>query len=319
MTTKARILFVDDEERIVNLLKIMFRTTYEVFTATNGHDALKIMASQHIHVIVSDQRMPEMLGIDLLTKARAQSPDTMRILLTGYSDLAAIVGSVNDGEVFRFINKPWDQEEIKAIIADAANIAMTTASDVAGSAARNAGTVASAALASAAKTEQREILVLDDNALDRHWVTKALQADYRVHNATSIQEALKMLETQDIAVIISEATVGGQPTGAFLNVLKRQYPLITTVMLTGSADSEMVIKLINQAQICRFSTKPIKQGAFMLSVKAAMMQHERFREDPKLMARHKVARSEEGETLSLSASITKTLASLRARFSFFST
>lgn len=73
------------------------------------------------------------------------------------------------------------------------------------------------------------------------------------------------------------------------------------------------------AQLCRFSAKPGKQRTFILSVKAAMMQHERFRADPKLMARHKVARSEEGETLSLSASITKTLASLRSRFSFFST
>jgi PleD family two-component response regulator len=74
MSEKARILFVDDEERIVNLLKIMFRGIYEVFTATNGHQALQIVAANRIHVIVSDQRMPEMLGIDLLSKVRELSP-----------------------------------------------------------------------------------------------------------------------------------------------------------------------------------------------------------------------------------------------------
>ncbi|MGL4233373.1 MAG: response regulator, partial [Casimicrobium sp.] len=108
MSEKAKVLFVDDEERIVNLLKIMFRTTYDVYTATSGQQALQIVAANPIQVIVSDQRMPEMLGIDLLSKVRELSPNTMRILLTGYSDLAAIVGSVNDGEVFRFISKPWD-------------------------------------------------------------------------------------------------------------------------------------------------------------------------------------------------------------------
>jgi response regulator RpfG family c-di-GMP phosphodiesterase len=312
--TKATVLFVDDEERIVNLLKIMFRSTYNVLTATNGYDALKMMQSQQVHVLVSDQRMPEMMGIDLLTKARDLSPNTMRLLLTGYSDLAAIVGSVNDGEVFRFLNKPWDQDEIKSIIADAANIALATAA----SAAMHGGATAAPALASVQTDSRgRNVLVLDDNEFDRHSVAHTLKNEYRVHAAASIQEALKILEQHDISVIIAEAEVGGQSTNGFLNLLKKHYPLITTVMLTDAADSDMVIKLINQAQICRFTTKPLKVGAFSLAVKAAMMQHERFRVDPALMARHKVAHSEEAETSTFASAIGKTLASLRSRFSFF--
>jgi response regulator RpfG family c-di-GMP phosphodiesterase len=312
--TKATVLFVDDEERIVNLLKIMFRSTYNVLTATNGYDALKMMQSQHVHVLVSDQRMPEMMGIDLLTKARDLSPNTMRLLLTGYSDLAAIVGSVNDGEVFRFLNKPWDQDEIKSIIADAASIALSTAA----SATMQGGGATAPALASAQTDSRgRNVLVLDDNEFDRHSVAHTLKNEYRVHAAASIQEALKILEQHDISVIIAEAEVGGQSTNGFLNLLKKHYPLITTVMLTDAADSDMVIKLINQAQICRFTTKPLKVGAFSLAVKAAMMQHERFRVDPALMARHKVAHSEEAETSTFASAIGKTLASLRSRFSFF--
>jgi response regulator RpfG family c-di-GMP phosphodiesterase len=312
--TKATVLFVDDEERIVNLLKIMFRSTYNVLTATNGYDALKMMQSQQVHVLVSDQRMPEMMGIDLLTKARDLSPNTMRLLLTGYSDLAAIVGSVNDGEVFRFLNKPWDQDEIKSIIADAANIALSTA---ASSAALGGATAAPALASVQTDSRGRNVLVLDDNEYDRHSVAHTLKNDYRVHAAASIQEALKILEQHDISVIVAEADVGGQSTNGFLNLLKKHYPLITTVMLTDAADSDVVIKLINQAQICRFTTKPLKVGAFTLAVKAAMMQHERFRVDPALMARHKVAHSEEAETSTFASAISKTLASLRSRFSFF--
>ena len=92
MKTKARVLFVDDEERIVNLLRLCFLSTYQVFTATSGKQALEIIRNNDIDVIVSDQRMPGMTGIELLTSVRQESPNTVRLLLTGYSDLAAIVG-----------------------------------------------------------------------------------------------------------------------------------------------------------------------------------------------------------------------------------
>ena len=105
MNRKASILFVDDEVHVVNLLKVMFRNDYEVFTATSGDAALDIIQSRKIDVIVSDQRMPNILGTELLGKVKALSPGTMRILLTGYSDLAAMVGSIHEGAIYRFINK----------------------------------------------------------------------------------------------------------------------------------------------------------------------------------------------------------------------
>jgi DNA-binding NtrC family response regulator len=313
MSEKARILFVDDEERIVNLLRIMFRTTYEVFTATNGHDALKIVAAKQIHVVVSDQRMPEMLGIDLLSKVRDLSPNTMRILLTGYSDLAAIVGSVNDGEVFRFISKPWDQDEIKKTLADAAAIALATWRAPAAMAMPQAST----APAEGAPSRNREVLVIDDHDMDRHWISKLFEPSYRVHAAATIAEAMSVLERNNVGVIISELSVAGEDTGTLFKILKQQYPVITAVMLTGTADSDRVIKLINQAQIFRFTTKPVRKGALELAVRSAMMQHERLASDPALQARYTVARSEEAESSSLAQSIMRGLTGLRSRWGFF--
>ena len=309
MEPKARLLFVDDEERVVNLLRTIFRADYEVHTATGGAQALEIIAAHPIDVIVSDQRMPTMLGIDLLKEVRRRSPGTMRILLTGYSDLAAIVGSVNDGEVYRFLNKPWDHDEIKLIIAEAVEAARAT-QHVAESAARPVAAPAAAAVAG----ELPELLLLDDSAVDRQAMARLFASDYRVHGAGTIQEALNVLKARDIGVIVAEASVGGVDTGQLLRVIKQQYPAITTVMLTSSADADLVIKLINNAQIFRFATKPIRAGAFQLAVSAAMKEHQRFRANPVLVKRHRVAATDEPVNATFVASVVQSLSGLRARF-----
>ena len=312
MAHKARLLFVDDEERVVNLLRTMFRAEYEVYTATSGREALEIIATQPIDVIVSDQRMPEMVGIELLSEVRKRSPATMRILLTGYSDLTAIIGSVNDGEVFRFITKPWDHGEIKRIVAEAAQIAQATSEDVAKSIEIE---IAPGAVPTGAQLEKPELLLLDDSQTDRQAMAQIIGSAYKVHGASNIAEALKILEQRDIGVIIAEAHVGGSDTKQLLRVLKQHYPSITTVMMTHLADADVVIKLINEAQVYRVATKPIRSGVFQIIVAAAMKEHMRFRSRPELVKRHAVAPSQEPENQSLAASVVKSLAGLRMRLS----
>ena len=98
-----------------------------MFTTTDGNKALDFMRKYQVHVIISDQRMPAMPGVELLRRSREVSPRSVRILLTGYSDLAAIVGSINDGEVYRFISKPWDNNDLQTIVAEAVTIALELA------------------------------------------------------------------------------------------------------------------------------------------------------------------------------------------------
>ena len=311
MTTtnpKPTLLFVDDEERIVNLLRMMFRGEYQVLTATSGKEALETLAKHRVEVLVSDQRMPGMLGVELLAEARKRSPATMRILLTGYSDLAAIVGSVNDGEVFRFINKPWNHEEIKTIIRAATDAALVT--DVS---AVQAETTAVAQGGDA--SDSPELLIVDDDPADREAIRALFNKDLTTHCASSVSEALALLERHAVGVSVAEARVGGQDTGPLLRALKQQYPSITTVMLTKAADSDLVVKLINQVQIFRFATKPIRTGALQLAVSAAMKEHKRFRTSPSLLKRYGVAPSRELEDATLAASVLKSLSGLRSRLS----
>jgi len=104
---KPKILLVDDEVRILRSLGLLLRMQYQVFATSDGNEALDILAREHIHVLISDQRMPIMTGTELLSRARKVSPKTVRILLTGYADAAAVEDSVNEAEIFRYINKPW--------------------------------------------------------------------------------------------------------------------------------------------------------------------------------------------------------------------
>ena len=125
MTEKARILFVDDEKRVLNAMRGLFRRDYELFLANEGAEAVRIAAENDIDVIVADQRMPGMTGIEVLAEIKRKSPRTVRILLTGYADPSAVEGSINIGEVFRFLSKPCPPKMLRETLSLAINAART--------------------------------------------------------------------------------------------------------------------------------------------------------------------------------------------------
>jgi len=121
--SKPRLLFVDDEQRVLNSMRIMFRRQFDLYLASHGAEALEIVRHKDIDVIVADHRMPQMTGVEVLTKVRSMSPRTVRILLTGYADLDAVEGSINDGEVFRFLTKPCAPDQLRETVSLAAKLA----------------------------------------------------------------------------------------------------------------------------------------------------------------------------------------------------
>lgn len=117
------LLFVDDEPAILTALRVVFRKGYRVVWTTDGEEALQILATERIDVIVCDQRMPRITGVELLARARSVSPATVRVLLTGYADNDAVMGAINDGEVHRFFQKPWDNTALRQAVDDAVALA----------------------------------------------------------------------------------------------------------------------------------------------------------------------------------------------------
>ncbi len=114
---KYQILFVDDEPNVIkSMLRIFRQENYGLLTANSGHEALSIMGKEQVQVVISDHRMPEMNGTDLLREVKKRYPGTIRIMLTGYADVDAVMGAVNDGAVYKFITKPWNDEDLRLTV-----------------------------------------------------------------------------------------------------------------------------------------------------------------------------------------------------------
>ena len=107
------ILYVDDEEDNLTVFNSAFRRYYEIHLALSGREGLEIMKKHPIHLIITDQRMPEMTGVQFFEKIIPDYPDCIRMILTGFSDIEAIIQAINTGRVYRYITKPWNKEELK--------------------------------------------------------------------------------------------------------------------------------------------------------------------------------------------------------------
>jgi len=119
MEGKINILYVDDEVNNLVAFKANFRTLYDVYIAESAEEGFKILRSTKIHIIITDQRMPNMTGVQFLEEVIKEFPDPIRILLTGYSDIQAVVEAINKGQVYRYIMKPCLMDELKITIANA--------------------------------------------------------------------------------------------------------------------------------------------------------------------------------------------------------
>jgi CheY-like chemotaxis protein len=114
---RTRILVVDDEEAILETMAFTFEDDYDVVTSTSPRDAL-VKLEQHapVAVVISDQRMPEMTGVEFLAQVYERHPTTMRIILTGFADMDATIGAINDGHVYAYVTKPWEQDQLKQVV-----------------------------------------------------------------------------------------------------------------------------------------------------------------------------------------------------------
>ncbi|MFZ6844723.1 EAL domain-containing protein [Undibacterium sp. RuTC16W] len=114
------LLLVDDEPNILASVKrLLRRDGYQIFTANSGQDGLRLLSENKVDVIVSDQRMPEMTGVEFLRNAKKLYPDTIRIVLSGYTELQSITDAINEGAIYKFLTKPWEDEQLKEQIAEA--------------------------------------------------------------------------------------------------------------------------------------------------------------------------------------------------------
>ena len=296
---KPKILFVDDEERILNTMQALFRRQYDTTTTTDGYHALELLEQDHYQLLVSDQRMPIMTGVDLLREAKKVSPDTVRILLTGFSDLAAIIGSVNDGEVFRFLNKPWDNEEFSSTVDEAVKIGLELQEAANDAPAPNLDKQEENVqpeeeeLASvlqypqAANVHQENIVVLhgDEEIID---AVHSKLPGCQIFIANSHDEAIHLMMENEIGVIVSNLDNDHERALDFFSVLKREHPQVVSVLLANNGDSAALIHLINNARVFRYMFKPIRERILERFLNSAVEQYQKFKVAPVLLKQQTV-------------------------------
>lgn len=298
---KPRILLVDDEERILRTLTMLLKMQYQVFSTTDGNEALKILKKEKIHVLISDQRMPLMVGTELLRQAKNLSPQTMRILLTGYADVDAALDSVNEGEIFRYINKPWGPKELRDTVADAAGIAMKLEM------------VSVPSFPAPAPARGVTCLVLDEDVLVYEAVKEILGETHQVLWRTTMASALAVMASQTIAVLVTELQVGDGDTSVMLKTLKQEYPDVLTIINTSFKDTVRVSQLINQAQVFRYLPKPLRKGLLAKSLESTLMRYKQLQDVPVLKEATKVEVSSDVQEKAMSTKIMDYLSRLRAK------
>jgi len=117
-----KILYVDDEVNNLNSFRATFRRDYEIYTAESATEGVKVLSEHDVDILITDQRMPNMTGVEFLEKIIPIYPDPIRILLTGYTDITAVVDAINKGQVYQYLNKPWVESELRIIIKNAYEI-----------------------------------------------------------------------------------------------------------------------------------------------------------------------------------------------------
>jgi DNA-binding NtrC family response regulator len=305
--TRPQVLFVDDEQRVLNSMRIMFRREYDLHLAASGKEALAIIERTAIDVIVADHRMPQMTGVELLTQVRERSPRTVRILLTGYADLDAVEGSINEGEVFRFLTKPCPPDQLREAIALAANVARQSLAPLPAKAnpGPNAAPIAATAVAptaaanspprAPAATVSRErlaqglgIVVFSADEEMINVVQQSVRGRLPVYRASNIVQVVKALTEHRPGVLLTDISDDKATIQAMTSRLKEHLPELVTIAVSPHRDVLDMVWLINHGQIFRFLRKPLSAGRCAISLQAALKHHRMLLKHPELVQRHQV-------------------------------
>lgn len=279
MNSKPILLFVDDEERILRTLVMAFRSRYRVLSANSGEQALALLREHPVDVVISDQRMPHMTGVEVLRQARDIAPRAMRILLTGYAELASIVGSINEGEIFRYVQKPWRLEELRDTIAEAVEIARADMVE---------HTPAPPAAASSRPAILPGGIMVLDSTPDLAGLIRQAHPARKVDAAETLADALDAMAIQPPAVLVTDLHLPEGDISDALRLLKARQPELVVVVVTAFRDTSHLIRLINQAQVYRVLPRPVSRTMLLRSIDSALTHHDLLKSRPTLRNRHTV-------------------------------
>jgi len=280
---KSTVLFVDDEPYITKSLQRAFKRYFNVLTANSASDALSIVEENKVDVVVSDQRMPNVTGVELLKKVAQISPVTARILLTGYADVNAAIDAVNSGEIYRYFNKPWKNSELKSAIEDATTVADLTRESVVGEA--EDGFV----------VEKKILLTEEDLSMISFSSSPKMAQEIgrffstnKIYHAISVNGVIRCIGSRpNIAIIIAEIDVNNDAATELIIAIKQRRPEILVIIINDQKDIAKIIDLINYGQVFRVFDQGFKMDELESNIRLALSMYLTQLNSPEILLRKK--------------------------------
>ncbi len=294
---KPNLLCIDDEKRILRSLKALFSSTHNVYATTSPSEFVHLLEEHHMHVILCDQRMPKQTGTELLSFAKGISPNSIRILLTGYADSSAVINSVNDGEVFRYLKKPWDVDEIRQLIKQATNIALTLENHGAEFIGNGEGglveligedvdaDVDEMPISSTTNNKPAVLYVNEDNVSSLLFL-QTYESRYDIACVKDKAEFEQAILHQEFAVAVVNMEFEQRNISPLMDRLKQVQPFVTLVLESHFSDSDQLIQLINSQQIFHCFSAPADSESVKTALENAVKAFENVKSNPIAQLQH---------------------------------
>jgi response regulator RpfG family c-di-GMP phosphodiesterase len=294
---KHTLLVVDDEADVGDSVHDLLRRQFKVLKARSAAEGFKLMEAHEVHIIMTDQRMPQVTGVEMLTKIRTGHPHAVRMLFTGYADLESIIAAINQGHIFQFLKKPWQPEELEAAVRQAAeeyDRLVEQAQKMHGlqdeierlwQRVASLQTDAVRRPSTANLPSKHTLLVVDDEPNVCDSVYDLLRKEFRVLKAKSASEGYKLMETEEVHIIMTDQRMPQVSGVEMLSKVRAGHPQAVRMLFTGYADLESIIAAINQGHIFQFLKKPWQPEELETAVRQAAQEYDRLLEQAEQMRR----------------------------------
>ena len=283
MPKVSPILYVDDEPSNLLLFERYFEDGYAIHTARSGAEALEILDREPIELILTDQRMPGMTGVELLSKVAETRPDVARMIVTAHSDVRVVIDAINSGRVDQYISKPWEPDELQVILdRGLESFALRR---------RNRELVAQLetahperVAAAEAPLDEAVVLYVDDEPQNLEVFARAFGKDFTIVTALSGKEALELLGEREIHLIVADQRMPEMTGVELFEIVVRERPETVRIVLTAYLDIEAAVRAINSGGVYRYILKPWSPKEMRVVLERALEVYELRRRNRRLLA-----------------------------------
>ena len=258
---KLIILYVDDEDINLRAFKSTFRREFTIYTASSATEGLKVLQSEKVDVVITDQRMSDTSGVEFLKQIQELFPSIppSRLILSGFSKTQAIEDAYTNYNLFKFISKPWNKKNIRQLIYESVKTENHTQVENYDQAEKHTQ-AEKHVIVENHKKEKYNILYVDDEEINLRTFKTNFRREFNVFNAISPKEGFEIIEKNKIHVIVSDQRMPEMSGIEFLKIVKTKHPNIKLIILTGYTDYEPLKEAINNQTLWWYLNKPYDYG-----------------------------------------------------------